>query len=327
MKNEEGFKPILSLVINTIFHCLNYIMPAFYSVAWLKFGCAEQLAAFVKQQYPDNLLLQIWKFNVRFLGLYLILAFIVVAISYILYCVTGLRESGFPLLILGAAQIFSSIPILQKMVDVTPLCDDDEVLFERLVDWGRTHGDDVGSIQVLHSKHYSKAANAFYAGFGRLSKITLLDTLFDYFNHSEIEAIVAHEVGHKHDYLKPWGSFVVQFVIAELVVIWGVWQVISSGSVKVIPLVFLLIIISWFFTTIFTNMVSRYSELFADTYAVLRISNGEDFKSFIRKSAVENNLVLNPPGIIAYLFHSYPSPGKRLENAESVINAKINRPS
>jgi STE24 endopeptidase len=51
-------------------------------------------------------------------------------------------------------------------------------------------------IQVMDGSRRSRHSNAFFTGFGRLRKIVLFDTLIDQLNETELEAVLAHEIGH-----------------------------------------------------------------------------------------------------------------------------------
>jgi len=320
MKKEDS-KPKTALMLDTIFLCLNYIIPILYSIVWLKLGLVDITANLAKQKQPQSLFLQVWIFTGVFFLFYLIPAFAVGALKKFLYWVAGLMKFRSASFRLATTQVFGLIPILNRMVKVIPLCDYDKVLFKRLTEWGKTHGNDLGAVRVLHTKHFSKATNATYIDFGRFSKLTLLDTLFDNFTYPEIEAIIAHEFGHKHDYIKTWSSLLVQLVVSALILGWGIWQVIIFESFKVLPLVFILLILSWFFIMLFNNMISRYRELFADTYAVLHIPNCDDFKNGLLKLASQNYDMISPPRIIESIFSSHPSVAKRLENIKSLQSA------
>ncbi|MGH8024595.1 MAG: M48 family metallopeptidase, partial [Limisphaerales bacterium] len=52
------------------------------------------------------------------------------------------------------------------------------------------------SIQLMDGSKRSRHSNAFFTGFGRFRKIVLFDTLAEQLSQSELEAVVAHEIGH-----------------------------------------------------------------------------------------------------------------------------------
>lgn len=52
------------------------------------------------------------------------------------------------------------------------------------------------SIQLMDGSKRSRHSNAFFTGFGRFRKIVLFDTLVEQLSEPELEAVVAHEIGH-----------------------------------------------------------------------------------------------------------------------------------
>src|SRR2546423_4564694 len=52
------------------------------------------------------------------------------------------------------------------------------------------------SIQVMDGSKRSRHSNAFFTGFGRFRKIVLFDTLIQQLGEPELEAVLAHEIGH-----------------------------------------------------------------------------------------------------------------------------------
>jgi len=52
------------------------------------------------------------------------------------------------------------------------------------------------SVQVMDGSRRSRHSNAFFTGFGRFRKIVLFDTLIQQLTEPELEAVLAHEIGH-----------------------------------------------------------------------------------------------------------------------------------
>ena len=52
------------------------------------------------------------------------------------------------------------------------------------------------SIQVMDGSKRSRHSNAFFTGFGGFRKIVLFDTLIQQLAEPELEAVLAHEIGH-----------------------------------------------------------------------------------------------------------------------------------
>jgi len=52
---------------------------------------------------------------------------------------------------------------------------------------------------VMDGSKRSRHSNAFFTGFGRFRKLVLFDTLIQQLTEPELEAVLAHEIGHfKH---------------------------------------------------------------------------------------------------------------------------------
>src|SRR6266446_6393014 len=52
------------------------------------------------------------------------------------------------------------------------------------------------SIQIMDGSKRSRHSNAFFTGFGGFRKIVLFDTLVEQLGEPELEAVLAHEIGH-----------------------------------------------------------------------------------------------------------------------------------
>jgi STE24 endopeptidase len=65
-----------------------------------------------------------------------------------------------------------------------------------LLELGRRTGFHARNIQVMDGSKRSRHSNAFFTGFGRWRKIVLFDTLVQQLSENELEAVLAHEIGH-----------------------------------------------------------------------------------------------------------------------------------
>lgn len=55
----------------------------------------------------------------------------------------------------------------------------------------------VRSILVMDGSRRSRHSNAYFAGFGRAKRIVLYDTLLSVLDEAQVEAVLAHEIGHE----------------------------------------------------------------------------------------------------------------------------------
>ena len=83
------------------------------------------------------------------------------------------------------------LPLFNKL---SPL--EDGELKERLIALAEKSGFHAKSIEVIDGSKRSGHSNAFFTGFGRFRRIVLYDTLIKQMKPNEIEAVLAHEIGH-----------------------------------------------------------------------------------------------------------------------------------
>src|SRR5438876_841668 len=69
-------------------------------------------------------------------------------------------------------------------------------LRDRLLALGARTGFQAKTIQIMDGSKRSRHSNAFFTGFGRFRKIVLFDTLVQQLSEPELEAVLAHEIGH-----------------------------------------------------------------------------------------------------------------------------------
>jgi STE24 endopeptidase len=90
--------------------------------------------------------------------------------------------------------VLAPVLILPLFNKFTPLPEGG--LRERLLGLAERTGFRARSIQVMDGSKRSRHSNAFFAGFGRFRKIVLFDTLIRQITGPELEAVLAHEIGH-----------------------------------------------------------------------------------------------------------------------------------
>src|SRR5882672_7669820 len=97
---------------------------------------------------------------------------------------------GFQLLM----SILAPVLILPLFNKFTPL--PESSLRERLLKLAERTQFQARSIQVMDGSKRSRHSNACFTGFGRFRKIVLFDTLIQQVTAAELEAVLAHEIGH-----------------------------------------------------------------------------------------------------------------------------------
>lgn len=84
--------------------------------------------------------------------------------------------------------------ILPWFNQLAPLPEGD--LRSRLLNLAERAGFKARTIQVMDGSKRSGHSNAFFTGFGRFRRIVLFDTLVEQLTPQELEAVLAHEIGH-----------------------------------------------------------------------------------------------------------------------------------
>jgi STE24 endopeptidase len=83
------------------------------------------------------------------------------------------------------------LPLFNKL---SPLPEGE--LRSRLVALGERTGFRAGAIEVIDGSKRSAHSNAYFTGFGRFRRVVLFDTLIAQLSAEELEAVLAHEIGH-----------------------------------------------------------------------------------------------------------------------------------
>jgi Zn-dependent protease with chaperone function len=214
------------------------------------------------------------------------------------------------------------LPIFYKF---EPLDNDNEDLRRRLVVLSERAGTRVRGVYRWKLSEKSKKANAALTGLGSTRRIILADTLLDNFGPDEIEAVLAHELGH-HVHRHILKSILVQAGIT-LLGFWAANWVLryavdrhmfeELSDFANLPLLAITVTVLSLLLMPALNAYSRYNERQADRYAFESISSVEPFISSMNKLAQQNLAERTPSKWIEALFHSHPAISKRVAAAEA----------
>ena len=172
----------------------------------------------------------------------------------------------------------------------------------------------------------SKKANAALTGLGNTRRIILADTLLDNYSPDEIEAVLAHELGH-HAHRHIMKSIAVQagttllgFWAANWVLHYAVdrlhmFETLSDFAN--LPLLVLVTTLLSFLLLPALNAYSRFNERQADRYAFQSIARVGPFISSMNKLAEQNLAERAPSRWVEWFFHSHPAISKRVQAAET----------
>jgi STE24 endopeptidase len=201
---------------------------------------------------------------------------------------------------------------------------ENEELRRRLVVLSEHAGTRVRGVYRWKLSEKSKKANAALTGLGNTRRIILADTLLDNYTAEEIEAVLAHELGH-HVHRHILKSILVQAGIT-LLGFWAANWVLhyavdhhmfeQLADFANLPLLALVSVVLSFLLMPALNAYSRFNERQADRYAFETTASVAPFISSMNKLAAQNLAERTPSKWVEWFFHSHPSISRRLDAAQ-----------
>ncbi|MBO0910337.1 MAG: M48 family metallopeptidase, partial [Acidobacteria bacterium] len=203
---------------------------------------------------------------------------------------------------------------------------EDEELRRRLVRLGERAGTRVRGVYKWHLSQKSKKANAALTGIGQTRRIILADTLLENYSPEEIEAVLAHELGHHvHNHILKSigiqaavtfvGFWTANWTLNYAVNRWHRFAALSDFAN--LPLLVLTFAVLSFLLMPALNALSRFHERQADRYAFENISDVRPFISSMNKLADQNLAERVPSPWVEWWFHSHPAIARRIAAAEA----------
>jgi len=202
---------------------------------------------------------------------------------------------------------------------------DNEELKRRLVVLSERAGTRVRGVYRWHLSEKSKKANAALTGLGATRRIILADTLLENYSNDEIEAVLAHELGHHvHRHILKsifvqagitlFGFWLANYVLRYAVERRGMFETLSDFAN--LPLLILVSTMLSFLLMPALNAYSRFNERQADEYCFQSVASVEPFISSMNKLADQNLAERTPSRLVEWFFHSHPAIAKRVAAAE-----------
>ena len=212
--------------------------------------------------------------------------------------------------------VLAPVVILPLFNQFTPLAEGS--LRDRLLALGQRTGFNARTILVMDGSKRSHHSNAFFTGFGRFRKIVLFDTLMAQLNEPELEAVLAHEVGHyKRGHIPKMLAWAAASSLAAFAVIGWLggkpWFAGAFGfppDSGVAPSLLLFALLSGAVTFWFSplaNFWSRKHEYEADAFARAAVGGAAPLISALRKLAEKNLSNLTPHPWFSAFYYSHPT--------------------
>jgi STE24 endopeptidase len=212
--------------------------------------------------------------------------------------------------------VLAPVLILPLFNKLTPL--PDGTLRERLLALAARTRFRAAGIQVMDGSKRSKHSNAFFTGFGRLRKIVLFDTLIGQLAEPELEAVLAHEIGHwkKQHITKMLVLSAAGSLAAFAAIAWLARQPWFAGAFGfpadsgVAPALLLFSLLAgavMFWLSPLLHGMSRRFEYEADAYAKEVVGEAQPLIGALRKLNEKNLSNLTPHPVYSGFYYSHPT--------------------
>lgn len=222
----------------------------------------------------------------------------------------------------AAMMVFQCLMLVLAPVVIMPLFNKFTPLPEgslrtRLLELARRTGFVARGIEVMDGSRRSRHANAFFTGLGKFRKIVLFDTLIAQLGEEELEAVLAHEIGHyrlRHiPKMLAWSAALM--LVGFAAIAWLVAEPrffaafgFSAPSVPVALLLFGLLsdTVTFWFSPL-GHVLSRRFEYQADAYAARAVGQPRTLVQALRKLYEKNLSNLTPHPVYSGFYYSHPT--------------------
>jgi STE24 endopeptidase len=187
---------------------------------------------------------------------------------------------------------------------------------------------------VMDGSKRSAHGNAYFTGFGKSRRIVFFDTLLAKLSPTEIEAVLAHELGHfKHKHIvKRLTTSLIASLLMFALLGWvsqqpwfytglGVNVTLDTGTQSIghngvaLLLFFLVLPVFTFLLTPVTSWLSRRDEFEADRFAASQ-AQASDLVSALVKLFNDNAATLTPDPVHSAFYDSHPPATIRIQALE-----------
>lgn len=205
-------------------------------------------------------------------------------------------------------------PLFNKF---TPLQNQD--LRQRVMALAQRCGFAITDLFVMDGSRRSAHANAYFTGIGKSKRVVFFDTLLEMLTPAEVEAVLAHELGHYHHHHvgKRLVGMTLLSGLGFAALGWlsnspwfyqglGVEPVLTDGNQAAALILFSMLtpIVSFWLSPVFAAR-SRHHEFQADDFA-RQHAQADDLVSALTKLYRDNANTLTPDPLFVRFYHSHP---------------------
>ncbi|MFN7122622.1 MAG: M48 family metallopeptidase [Hydrogenophaga sp.] len=235
----------------------------------------------------------------------------------------------------GAWMVFNLLALVLYPTVIAPLFNKfeplaDETLKTRVNALMQRCGFAAKGLFVMDGSKRSAHANAYFTGFGAAKRVVFFDTLLKQLSPEEIDAVLAHELGHyKRRHILKRIVLMFSLSLAGFALLgWVSSQAWFYSGLGVMPsldtpndalalILFLMVVpLFTFFLSPLMAQLSRKHEFEADAYAVEH-TNGPDLASALLKLYKDNASTLTPDPVYARFYYSHPPASERLSRLQA----------
>lgn len=208
---------------------------------------------------------------------------------------------------------------------------EDTQLRERIENLLQRTGFHSNGIFVMDGSKRSGHGNAYFTGLGRNKRIVFFDTLLKNMSHAQIEAVLAHELGHfKHKHIVK--QMVVTFALSLLILAilgqlihlpsfyLGLGVVFPSHAMALL-LFFLVLPVFTFIFSPLGSILSRRNEYEADRFAA-QVANADDLITALIGLYRDNAASLVSDSLYSLFYDSHPNAMARLSALKKLQTAQ-----
>ncbi|MEX3979298.1 M48 family metallopeptidase [Paraburkholderia sp. EG287A] len=202
----------------------------------------------------------------------------------------------------------------------------DEALRSRIEALMQRCGFAAKGLFVMDGSRRSAHGNAYFTGFGASKRIVFFDTLLARLSGSEIEAVLAHELGHfkrRHVIKRMVVTFAISLALLALLGwlsqrVWfyeglGVRPSLLGGNEGLaLVLFFLAVPVFLFFVTPLGSLSSRKHEFEADAFAATQ-TDAQHLVNALVKLYEDNASTLTPDPLYTAFYYSHPPASQRID--------------
>jgi len=178
---------------------------------------------------------------------------------------------------------------------------------------------------VMDGSRRSAHANAYFTGLGASKRVVFFDTLLSKLSHGEVEAVLAHELGHfKHKHvlkrmvmmfaMSLGGFALLGWLSRQLAFYTGLGVgpnfMAPNDALALLLLMMALPPVMFFISPVMAHF-SRRDEYQADAYACQQ-SSGRDLANALIKLYKDNSSTLTPDPVYVRFHYSHPPASERL---------------